>query len=97
MKRSFLGEIYQRWKAETPSFFKKLRTLGLSLAGVATALVAIPGIPESVTIVASKFLWIGPALAAVSTLVVKPEYAEAVTSKGPTVPTVNDIKEGKGE
>lgn len=66
-----LKHIYERIMAETPSFFKKLRTFGISLSGLGTALVAIPNVPEKIITYGSNFIWIGLVISAVSQLTVK--------------------------
>lgn len=106
-KRTFFGEMIHRWKAETPSFFKKFRTFGLWLSalypglyGIQQGIVAMNLPPEAhvpaiVLSITGKLVWIGLGMAFVSTQVVKPEYTTAVQLKGPEIPTVQEIKEEK--
>lgn len=100
MKRSFFDELYQRWKAETPEFFKKIRTLGLFLLVVAGLVVGInevlgdqdTTIPPVVVKWAKIALLAGGLVSGTATLPVKPEYQEAVKYKDPDIPTVSEIK-----
>ena len=59
--------IVQRAKAPTPSFFKKIRTVGIALAAVGAAIVASPvALPVAVVTVAGYLTVAGGVLTAVS-------------------------------
>jgi hypothetical protein len=59
--------IQQRIQAPTPSFFKKLRTIGLVLAAVSASLLAAPiALPAVVIQVASYLAVAGTVASAVS-------------------------------
>ena len=59
--------IVQRAKAPTPSFFKKVRTVGIALAAVGAAIVASPvALPVAVVTVAGYLTVAGGVLTAVS-------------------------------
>lgn len=40
-------EVSSRWKAESPSFFKKLQNLGVTLTATGVAATATPAIPNA--------------------------------------------------
>ena len=59
--------IVQREKAPTPSFFKKVRTVGIALAAVGAAIVASPvALPVALVTVAGYLTVAGGVLTAVS-------------------------------
>lgn len=61
--------LAERLTAPTPKFFKTLRTVVLSLAGVATAIIAAPvALPAIVTTVAGYVIAAGTVAGAVSSL-----------------------------
>lgn len=60
----------KRLLADTPSFFKRVRNVGLSLSATGTAVVAIPGIPEVLKAHSGTAIWVGAVMAAVSQLTV---------------------------
>ena len=66
-----MKHIWNRLWAETPTFFKRLRAFGLSLAGAGTAIVSIPNIPEKLSYYAGHAIWVGMVAAAVSQLTAK--------------------------
>lgn len=41
--------LWQRVFSDTPSFFKKIQVIGLSLAGLGTSLAQIPGLSSKFT------------------------------------------------
>ena len=62
-----LTEISERIKSPTPPFFKKLRNLGLILAGVGTTLLTAPvSMPIIVTTIGGYLLTAGSVLTAIS-------------------------------
>lgn len=73
-KQSFIQELQERIKAETPPFFKMLQKAGLYLTGAGASLVAIPQIynqavfPELIVTVGSYIATVGFVLTAVSVL-----------------------------
>jgi hypothetical protein len=66
-----MKHFFERLQAETPSFFKRLRNLGISITATGTSIVVIPGIPEVLKSHASTAIWVGAVIAAVSQLTVK--------------------------
>jgi hypothetical protein len=59
--------IIQRAQAPTPSFFKKLRNIGLTLAAISTAIVTAPiALPAAVISLAGYAAVAGSVLSAVS-------------------------------
>lgn len=73
---NFVTELNNRIFSDSPKFFKKLQAIGLYLTGAATAILAIPSIPQRIQEVASYALTAGLVLAAVSKLPVKdPDYS----------------------
>lgn len=69
-----MKQIMQRVKAPTPKFFKKLRTIGLALAAVATTIAAAPvALPLAVINVAGYLAVAGAVLSAVSQTAVEGE------------------------
>jgi len=73
---NFFKELTNRITSDSPKFFKKLQGLGLYLSGASTAVLAIPGIPETLKTIASYALTAGLVITAVSKLPVKdPDYS----------------------
>jgi hypothetical protein len=69
-----MKQIVSRITAPTPSFFKKLRNIGLALAAVATAIVTAPiALPAVVVTVAGYLAVAGGVLTAVSQTAVESE------------------------
>jgi hypothetical protein len=69
-----MTEILYRVASPTPSFFKKLRNIGLALAAIATSIVAAPiALPAIVVKIASYLVVAGGAAAAASQSAVKGE------------------------
>jgi ABC-type xylose transport system permease subunit len=69
-----MKQIVSRITAPTPSFFKKLRNIGLALAAVATAIVTAPiALPAVVVTVAGYLAVAGAVLTAVSQTAVESE------------------------
>jgi hypothetical protein len=60
-----MKQIIERVKAPTPKFFKKLRLIGLILAGVATTLVAGPVALPAVVIKIAGYLAVAGAVVGV--------------------------------
>lgn len=72
----FFKELSTRWKAESPSFFKKLRTFGVSLMAAGGSVVVpanVPGlhIPPFLTTIATYAITIGFTIGFVSQLTCK--------------------------
>lgn len=64
--------LKQRFKAETPSFWKKVQTIGLSLAGVSAVILTAPiSLPTAVVSVAGYLATAGGVLGAISQFAVK--------------------------
>lgn len=51
-----MNQIVQRVKAPTPKFFKRLRNIGLTLAGVAGAILTAPVSLPAVIIMVAKYI-----------------------------------------
>jgi ABC-type xylose transport system permease subunit len=69
-----MKQIVSRITAPTPSFFKKLRNIGLALAAVATAIVTAPiAMPAIVVTIAGYLAVAGGVLTAVSQTAVESE------------------------
>jgi hypothetical protein len=65
--QDFLESVGKRCQAETPPFFKKLRTVGLVIAAVGTTIVASPvAIPAAVVTVGGFMILGGSIMTAVS-------------------------------
>lgn len=61
--------IIQRTKSPTPKFFKKLRTIGLALAAVSTAIITAPvTLPAAIVTIAGYAAVAGSVISAVSQL-----------------------------
>lgn len=64
--------IAERALAETPSFFKKLRNVGLALAGISTALLASPVALPAIVMTIASYLGVAATVAsAISQVAVK--------------------------
>ena len=69
-----MKQILERAKAPTPKFFKKLRTVGLILAAVGTAVVTAPvSLPVAVVTVAGYLTVAGSVVSAVSQITTEKE------------------------
>ena len=67
-----MNKIVERAKAPTPKFFKVLRTIGLALATVGTAVVTAPvALPLIITTVGGYVAVAGGVISAVSQLTVE--------------------------
>ena len=63
-----------RANAPTPKFFRKLRTIGITIGAIGTALIAAPvALPVAVITAAGYLVTIGSVVAAVSQLTVHQE------------------------
>ena len=70
-------EFVQRVKSPTPSFFKKLRNIGLVLAAVGAAIVTAPiSLPAALVTVAGYAAVTGSVIGAVSQLTTKADSQE---------------------
>jgi len=59
--------VVERIKAPTPKFFKSLRTIGLTLAAVGAAILAVPvAMPVALISIAGYFTLAGGVITAVS-------------------------------
>jgi hypothetical protein len=73
-KDGVVKTLIERFKSETPPFFKKLRLVGLSLAAVGGVLVASPiALPAAVVTVGGYLIVAGSVATAVSQVAVKDE------------------------
>lgn len=69
-KPSLLG----RAKAPTPKFFRKLRTIGITIGAIGTAFIAAPvALPVAIVTAAGYLVTVGSVVAAVSQLTVHQE------------------------
>lgn len=76
-KKGLLKTLAERSKAETPSFFKKLRLVGLALAAVGGVLVAAPvALPAAIVTAGGYLIVAGSVATAVSQVAVKDEECE---------------------
>ena len=67
-----MKKIFQRATRPTPKFFKVLRTTGLTLAGISTAILAAPvALPALITAAAGYLAVAGGVIVAVSQMTVK--------------------------
>ena len=70
--------IVQRVKAPTPKFFKTLRTIGLTLAGIGGAILAAPvAVPAALITIAGYITLAGGVITAVSQTAVDSEPIKA--------------------
>jgi len=70
----FITELYNRFTANSPKFFKKLQYFGLYLTTLGGGLVAIPGVPEKIATIGGYLLTAGAVLSVVAKLpVTNPE------------------------
>lgn len=77
-KKGFIKKLVERYKAETPPFFKKLRLVGLTLAAAGGVLVASPiAIPAVVVTIGGYLIVAGSVATAVSQAAVTNETEEA--------------------
>jgi len=66
-----MKNLYERLVSPTPKFFKKLRRFGLSLAGLSSALIAIPNVPAAIVAMAGYTAVAGGVIVAVATCAVE--------------------------
>jgi len=70
--------IVERVKAPTPKFFKTLRTIGLTLAGIGGAILAAPvAVPAALVTIAGYITLAGGVITAVSQTAVDSEAIKA--------------------
>lgn len=75
--KGLLKTLVERSKAETPSFFKKLRLVGLALAAAGGVLVAAPvALPAAVVTVGGYLIVAGSVATAVSQVAVTGEEGQ---------------------
>lgn len=64
-----LKELKNRWKAETPSFWKKVQKVGIALGAVGTVIVTAPiGLPTSIVAIGGYLVTAGGITAALAQL-----------------------------
>lgn len=70
-----MNEIMKRMTAESPSFFKRIQTIGITLGAIGVAIMAIPAsviaLPAFVGTMAGYFIAIGTVAAAIAKTTVK--------------------------
>lgn len=63
---NFFNEMWQRMTtADTPTFFKKIRSFGLKLAALSASLLIVPNVPPVLTVIAGYLTTAGGVMAAV--------------------------------
>lgn len=78
IKKGFVKTLVERYKTETPPFFKKLRLAGLSLAAAGGVLVASPiTLPAIVVTIGGYLIVAGSVATAVSQAGVKSEESDS--------------------
>lgn len=74
--------IVQRATSPTPSFFKRLRNIGLALAAIGTAIITAPiTLPATVVTVAGYIVVAGSVIGAVSQFTTAKDSAEIIPKK----------------
>ena len=64
--------IKQRWKAPTPIFWKKVQTIGLSLAGISAVILSAPvSLPAGIVTLAGYMATAGGVVGVISQLTVE--------------------------
>lgn len=64
--------IKQRWKAPTPRFWKKVQTIGLSLAGISAVILSAPvSLPAGIITIAGYMATAGGVVGVISQLTVE--------------------------
>jgi ABC-type xylose transport system permease subunit len=67
-----------RANAPTPKFFRKLRTIGITIGAIGTAIIATPvALPVAIVTAAGYLVTVGSVVAAVSQLTVHQEPLDA--------------------
>ena len=75
--------IVQRATAPTPSFFKRLRNIGLALAAIGTAIITAPiTLPAAVVTVAGYIVVAGSVIGAVSQFTTSKDSVETPKKEG---------------
>lgn len=70
--------LFARAKAPTPKFFRKLRTIGITIGAIGTAFIAAPvALPVAIVTAAGYLVTVGSVVAAVSQLTVHQEPMDA--------------------
>ena len=64
-------EIRNRWKSETPLFWKKIRDIGVVLTAIGGVCLSANGLDESITTIGGYLTLSGGIIAALSQLTVK--------------------------
>lgn len=64
-----MNEIIGRWKSDTPTFFKKLRAIGITLGSIGGIIVAAPvALPAAIVTIGGYMIVGGSVIASVSQL-----------------------------
>ena len=75
--------VIERAQAPTPSFFKRLRNIGLALVAISAAIITSPvAIPAVIVTVAGYVAVAGTVIGAVSQMTTKDESAATAKEKG---------------
>jgi ABC-type xylose transport system permease subunit len=64
--------IKQRWNAKTPKFWKKIQTIGLSLAGISSVILTAPvSLPVGIVTLAGYLATAGGVVGVISQLTIE--------------------------
>lgn len=67
-----MNTIKKRWKAKTPLFWKKVQTIGLSLAGISAVILSAPvSLPAGIVTIAGYMATAGGVVGVISQLTVE--------------------------
>lgn len=74
--------IFQRVKAPTPKFWKKVQKIGIALGAIGGTLVTLPvSLPAGVVTIAGYLTAVGATIAAVSQATVEPQVVKEETNE----------------
>lgn len=71
-----MEKLIKRWKAETPDFWKKVQTIGISIGAVGGIIVSAPvALPAALITIGGYMVAVGSVAAVLSKLTVKDTVA----------------------
>lgn len=71
-----MEKLVKRWKAETPDFWKKVQTIGISIGAVGGIIVSAPvALPAALITIGGYMVAVGSVAAVLSKLTVKDAVA----------------------
>ena len=71
-----MEKLIKRWKAETPDFWKKVQTIGISIGAVGGIIVSAPvALPAALITIGGYMVAVGSVAAVLSKLTVKDAVA----------------------